>query len=40
MKVIDDIYDLFFYVDEYKTNYNLYLKNYWRTHIFFTPKFI
>jgi hypothetical protein len=26
--VIGDIYDIFFYVDRYKTNYNLYLDNY------------
>jgi hypothetical protein len=38
MKVIGDIYDIFFYVDRYKTNYNLYLDNYWRTHNFLLRK--
>jgi hypothetical protein len=38
MKVIDDICDFIFYVDRYKTNYNLYLENYWKTHIFLLLK--
>jgi hypothetical protein len=32
--------DLFFMWIDTKQNYNLYLENYWRTHIFFTTKAI
>jgi hypothetical protein len=38
MKVIGDICDLFFYMDKHKTKLQLYLENYWRSHIFLLPK--
>jgi hypothetical protein len=37
MKVIDGICDFFMRIYT-KQNYNLYLENYWRIHIFLLPK--
>jgi hypothetical protein len=41
MKVIDDICDFYFFMwIDTKQNYNLYLENYWRTHIFYSQSYL